>query len=477
MLKQSKAFPFWLLTFSVTIILIVSQLLQDGMFMDGMIYVAVSKNLAEGLGTFWDPHFSVTYLPSYHEQPPLYFGLLAVFYKIFGTGMYVERLFCFCCYAVTAFFIHKIWKKVFLTKPATRNISWLPILFWTITPICFWAYTNHVEETVMTVFVVTSVYFIYCALFLNERVFTYLLIAGVLIFLSSFTKGVQGLFPLAAVGFYWIVFRKISFSKMIYYSLILVGVPVIIYSFLLIYDSQVYVSFAKYFEARYIPSFNNSMATTSSRFELIQRLAMELFPIALLTGLILFFTTKFKDQQLKETSYYKTILWFLLIGLSGSLPLLVTLEQRGFYLTTPLPFFVIGIAMLAAPGVTILIGKINPTSYRFNLFRIAMIILFASTIFYSVVKTGDKKRDADLLSDVYKIGGIVNKGEIVSIPDDMSGDWSLRAYLVRYFNISMSYDSRHKYFIIRKDLPQSLVPRDYRYTKLETKKIDLYEIP
>jgi 4-amino-4-deoxy-L-arabinose transferase-like glycosyltransferase len=112
-LTQSLSFPFWLLTFTAVTILVISQLVQDGMFMDGMIYVTVSRNLAEGVGSFWDPYFSATLMTSYHEQPPLYFGLLALFYKVFGSSMYVERLFSLVCLAVTCFYMHLFWKKLF----------------------------------------------------------------------------------------------------------------------------------------------------------------------------------------------------------------------------------------------------------------------------------------------------------------------------------------------------------------------------
>jgi hypothetical protein len=54
---QSKTVPFWLFTISCILILTISQLIQDGVFMDGMLYISVSKNLADGLGTFWEPQF------------------------------------------------------------------------------------------------------------------------------------------------------------------------------------------------------------------------------------------------------------------------------------------------------------------------------------------------------------------------------------------------------------------------------------
>ena len=129
MIKNSTNLPFWLFTFAVISVLIVSQLIQDGVFMDGMLYISVSKNLADGIGTFWNPHFSLTSMASFHEQPPLYFGLLALFYKIFGTSMYVERIFCFVCYVITAIYINKLWKKIFLFNADIASNSWLPVCY------------------------------------------------------------------------------------------------------------------------------------------------------------------------------------------------------------------------------------------------------------------------------------------------------------------------------------------------------------
>ena len=39
--------------------------------MDGLMYSAISKNLANGIGTFWNPYLSETLFPEFHEHPPL----------------------------------------------------------------------------------------------------------------------------------------------------------------------------------------------------------------------------------------------------------------------------------------------------------------------------------------------------------------------------------------------------------------------
>lgn len=473
--SRNKIIPFWIITISLMFVLIFSKLIQDGMFMDGMIYISVSKNLSDGIGTFWNPHFSKTLMSSYHEQPPLYFGLLAVFYKFFGTSMYVERFFCFVFFTLTALYIHKLWKKIYSNQLCIANNSWLPIFIWFTIPVCFWTYANIVEEAVMALFAISSVYYIYCAIFLNKNSIYNLILAGIFIFLSSFTKGMQGLFPMVAVIFYWLIFRNIKLNKVITYSFILVGTPVIAYT-LLITNPNAIESYKSYFSDRLISTFNNVGNTTENRFELFIRLLTELLPITALGGIILFFTRKHKNK-IYDPNHNKIIFWFILIGLSGSLPLMVTLEQRGFYLVTTFPFFAIAIGMWLAPGITLLINKINTKTKGFKIFKTTTIILLLISISYFISNIGTAKRDKELLSDIYDFNKIIPRGQTVGIPSEMFDDWVLHAYMARYNYISLDISGkRHQYFIIDKSLSKKHILEGYKIYPVNTKKIDLYVV-
>ncbi|MEZ4720970.1 MAG: hypothetical protein R2813_03730 [Flavobacteriales bacterium] len=88
MLKQLFASLNALNLFAValTIGLVVPLLVQDGMFMDAMLYTSVAHNLSEGIGSFWYPQFSylnVSELDAFHEQPPLGFGIQAKFFSCY----------------------------------------------------------------------------------------------------------------------------------------------------------------------------------------------------------------------------------------------------------------------------------------------------------------------------------------------------------------------------------------------------------
>jgi 4-amino-4-deoxy-L-arabinose transferase-like glycosyltransferase len=473
----SKPVVFWILTIAVINLLIISQLVQDGMFADGMLYTAVSKNLADGLGTFWNPHFSKTSMSSFHEQPPLYFGILAVFFKVFGSGMYVERLFVFVFFITTLIYIYKFWKKLFIANLEIAKHAWLPVLFYSTIPVCFWAYTNHVEEVVMCAFALMAIYYAYMALFLNQNVLFNLILSAFFIFLASLTKGVQGLFPISCVAFYWLVTKNISFKKTVIYSLILIGVPALIYVVLILCNYYVYLSFEEYFTNRFVKTFNNVYATTDNRFEIWFRLFTELLPIISISVLIKFFAGKHKSQNELTSENKKKVWWLLVVGFSGSLPLVITTEQRGFYLVTTLPCFALAISIWLAPTLTNLLSKVNNEKPVFKIFSYCVTIFLFISVGYTVLQIGNFNRDKDLLTDIYAIGKVVPKGETVSVPRQTWNEWDMQAYFIRYFYISLdATQNEHTYFIKQKNLPDSLVPNGYRLYPLNNTLLNLYTL-
>jgi hypothetical protein len=473
--KNNKALPFWLLTFSVILVLIVSQLIQDGMFMDGLLYTCAGKNLADGLGSFWNPHVSKTIMYSFHEQPPLYFGLLASFFKIFGGSMYTERLFCFTFFIGTAIYIHKLWRKIY-SGSEMSSLSWLPILFWVTIPSCFWAYTNHVEEIVMAFFALAATYHIFIALHEDENPIYNLVVAGIMIFLSSLTKGAQGLFPVIGAGAYWLISKKLSFGKTLFYSGILIGIPAFIYCLLLAMDPEVYASYHTYFNIRYVRVFNGAESTTDNHFDIIEQLFMQLLPVLAFTFLVVILRrNKGINEKINSQNQRGIFLWILMIGLAGSLPLAITLVQRSFYLVTSLPYFAIAIAMIIAPYLNFQLEKMSSATKSFRIFKIIGIVFFTGALVFTATRIGKCKRDEALLSDVYAFGKIIPHGDITGIPQEMMNDWSTRYYLLRYFYINLDTKGKSDhYFIARKDLPMNLIPPDYKPYPVKTNVLDLY---
>ena len=108
------------------------------------------------------------------------------------------------------------------------------MLFWIIIPVCFWSYQNDMQENTMGIFTLASVYFSLKAIHVKINTYLNLILSGVSIFLASMCKGVPGLFPLGVVGLYWLLNRDFSFAKMLFYTLLIVAIPVIIYGCLML---------------------------------------------------------------------------------------------------------------------------------------------------------------------------------------------------------------------------------------------------
>lgn len=59
-MMKNNLYPFYLSVFGIILIIISPSLLSDGMFLDGLLYAVISKNLANGIGDFGTtPHQNI----------------------------------------------------------------------------------------------------------------------------------------------------------------------------------------------------------------------------------------------------------------------------------------------------------------------------------------------------------------------------------------------------------------------------------
>ncbi len=62
-------------------------------------------------------------LASFHEQPPLVFGIQALFFKLLGNSMYVERFYTFLTACITALLIVVFWKMIFKNDVKQKQLA------------------------------------------------------------------------------------------------------------------------------------------------------------------------------------------------------------------------------------------------------------------------------------------------------------------------------------------------------------------
>ena len=216
----------------------------------------------------------------------------------------------------------------------------------------------------------------------------------------------------------------------------------------------------------------NEVPTVTHRFYILIRLASELIPPVILTVLFLTIGSKSNQQQYHFDLRRKSLL-FISIGMAASLPLMLTMVQKGFYFVPALPFFAIGFSLLIAPVINSLIERLDQRRKLYRLLFLCSFLLFIATIFYSCMQIGKTRRYRELIHDVYEIGKVVPEKSIVSIPAELWNEWDLQCYLMRYFNISLEIGNNKSYYILDKTMQADSV-RGFEKVTLSTQQYDLY---
>ncbi len=458
--------PFYLFVVTIFIFIISPNMFSDGMFMDGLIYSSVAQNLSEGAGTFWNPQFSSVYLQEFHEHPPLAFGIHGFFYSIFGDSRFIDKGYSLLTILITGFILMKIWNHFKLKH------GWFLLLLWLITPLIGWTATNNMLENTMMIFTTLSVYFYLKST--KEKTHFYIFLSGLMLCLGFLTKGFFAFFPWTFPFIHWLFLRNVPFKRMFFESVGIVFYTLLPLALLLLISPEAKMSLQKYFDIQVVNSLQN-VVTVDSRFFILKKLLTEMLP-AFGIGILLLILARIKKMNVRslgEKSKYISV--FFVLGLTGVLPIMISMKQNGFYIVTALPIFALATALLFYP---ILDALMNPSFERtkiysvFKWFSYGCFLLSISVAFSFSGKIG---RDKEKLEDIYLIMAELEEGEIIQIPPHLHEDWSLHGYFSRYKNISLDLNAeiKREHFLIMKSDYHDTLLLQFESVDLPTKEMML----
>jgi hypothetical protein len=440
-----------LLSFAIVVVMVIPWLISDGMFMDGQQYACVAKNMAAGKGSFWFPVFTeigVGGYSTFHEQAPLMFGLQALFFKVFGGGFLTERVYGFVMLALTTFLIIVISKM--LKKKGLVDISFgfLPVLLWIIVPVVHWSFANNVVEITMGVFILLSFVFLLKGILAERNQILWLILGGVNIFLASFTKGLPGIFTISIPFWFWLIYNKDSFVKMLVQTLVPIFIVAVCYGLVLLIPEareSLYIHWVTRVFGRI-----KSDPVVSHRTAVVLSLMTELLPIYL-PVLFAMLVLSFKKNISLLKKNCKLSLFLFLIGLSGSLPLMITLVQRNFYYLGAIPFFALAASVLITPLIIKIFESIDFKKVQKG-FNLMAVLVFCASLVFSITFYRKPLRDKEILQDVYTIGEKLGENsKIRSSGKIIFNDWSFRCYLLRYYDIELVNYPPADYHLYYKD--------------------------
>ena len=293
------------------------------------------------------------------------------------------------------------------------------------------------------------------AIQINNKKILPVILMSICIFLSAMCKGIQGTFT--AIGFLAYAFSiDKSFKKPAILNTIILALTLIALGTCLFLFTPAKEYFIGYYHTRIVNTFANpESATTDNRFYLLFRLLSEqILPILLCFIAILVSTKrKIKLNEIEKVENKKKSLLFLIIALAGTLPLLVTSEQRRFYLVPAFPFYAFALSFLTIEHLVKLFDKLNASKLEL-ITKVLSMVLIGTTLVLTISNIGTAKRDENMLGDIYKIGKVVPENTSIAIDKELFTTWVLHLYFQRYYGISLDATGENKnqvYYLSKKN--------------------------
>lgn len=82
--QTSQANVLWMFSAALFLVIVLPRLLGYGLFLDGLIYSSIARNLSESVGSLWKPYYTDTSFPVFYEHPPFGLYVQSLFFRIFG---------------------------------------------------------------------------------------------------------------------------------------------------------------------------------------------------------------------------------------------------------------------------------------------------------------------------------------------------------------------------------------------------------
>lgn len=184
-----------------------------------------------------------------------------------------------------------------------------------------------------------------------------------------------------------------------------------------------------------------------------------------------------KDHKILGKETIKKAMVFLALGLTGVLPIMISMKQSGFYILSTYPVFSIGISILMYPFLNSLLIRINYSSKSFLFFKWISYGLFSTGIILSICYSDGYSRDSNKIKDTYAILAEISQGSIININPDMKEDWSLHAYFGRFKNVSLDPDlsNNRDYLLIKNEYYSDTLKFNFQVVKLKTLDYQLFK--
>jgi len=417
--------------------LLLPSMASIGMFMDGIIYAAISRNLANGEGALWTLHFSQGLFPVFREHPPLVFWLQSSFFRVLGDSYLTERTYDLAVLLATALLMRLLWRKLTIGggHAGLAGYWWLPLLLWVVVPKWSWAYRNNVLESTMTLFCLLSVLLVLAGLQAKNMKTSAVLAGGAAAaaLLAFLAKGPVALFALATPVLLLPALRHIDWRRVALVLLALLGVFALGAGLLLAWPAAREMLLV-YWQKQVVGRAGLSGAGIDMLFELAKKLAPMLVALA---ALRLWVWMDGAADGWKAARGPAAAM--LATGLAASLPLVLGDLDSAHYLVPALPFYALGLGLIGAAmlekGGSRVRRAVRARPGR--LFKLVAGGAAVAILAMTMSRLGDVRRNVDYHAFLAQVAETAGERSSLGIDATLYDDWYLHAIAQRHYRISL----------------------------------------
>ncbi len=432
-----------LASWTIIAALFLPRIVTEGLFMDGLAYAIVARNLAEGYGSWWKPWCSAWFeRDAFYEHPPFQFWAQSPFFRLLGDHWWVEKLYSTLALLCTVVAIHWIWRLLFGRDRVRQSLGWLAVVLWYLTPTITWGMPCNMLENTLTPLCLLATG---CCLLAQQRPQQsagWLIFSGLVVLAAFLTKGPVALFPLAAPFAAAYAFSRPTFRNV--RSLLHLLLPALAFALalgLLWLHEPARDFLQNYWQTQVVRSLNGSRETSDGGLAGHLLLVHAFFTAeclpAFATVALLWLLGK-KHAVTASRNMTPETIFAGLVFLSATLPMLISAKQRTYYLMPAIPWLAIFLAAWVSPFANA-VGQRMTAKIQHALRLVCFAALVVVAIF-SITTWGTPGRDADQLRIVQYMQTVVPYGETVGVCSDSYYDYQTNAYLQRYGRWEISTD-------------------------------------
>lgn len=474
--------------------------LSEGLSHVGMDNAVVAQRMSEGFEDFWLPSLSAPGNPDRSNYMPLGYWIESVWYRIFGSSSFMaEKIYSVLTYFIIAALMIWIWTLL----GQSRRVGWLPLMCWITIPLVSWSATNNLLESTMTMFVLLSVVFLLKAgrasfisqtrLALGKKTGPYRLsrtawvvLAALMMELAFLVKGFAGLFPIFFPFLYWIIVRRERILFPVFSTGVILVIWMVTIFVAILVSPDIYHHLYNYLHHQLIGGVLH-VQTVTSHFYILYVLLLQGFIPLMLTAIIciirlksrpfyryLFFWRHTKKLTAEQIERSRLGWFFLAVGVSGILPIMLGLKQQDFYIVPTLPFFAIAMACLLYNLIEDWLERINKTAKR--VLAAMAVILFGSGLLLNINSLNKINSNQVLLNDMRQILPYLSHGEVISVTDEVMSADEVAEYFYRYKSVTFDTIDSHEHLLSMYAQPETPSGDSYfKQMSLPTQQYKLFE--